>query len=280
MIELLVVIAIIAILAAILFPVFAQAREKARQAGCLSNVKQIALAAQMYAQDYDETFVGSIQEGAVNIFFWQMLPPYIQRAQTSTSGYSHTANASAKGGVWLCPSADSSETCAGGAGTPQRITYIASGPVFWWSRTPSGGRAGGANLAAFTRPAETAWLMDAALYNRNNPDRVVVQRGDPAPGGSGGQGTIYRGPAALGSRDADESAAAVYDPNSLAEGRKNGVGRRVSSRHSGGTNFAWVDGHAKWMKTERAFQSVVNTMQQEAAAGGPVYSTMFDVQQP
>jgi prepilin-type N-terminal cleavage/methylation domain-containing protein/prepilin-type processing-associated H-X9-DG protein len=56
LIELLVVIAIIAILAAILFPVFARAREKARQASCLSNVKQISLAALMYAQDYDETF--------------------------------------------------------------------------------------------------------------------------------------------------------------------------------------------------------------------------------
>src|SRR5437867_4377434 len=57
LIELLVVIAIIAILAAILFPVFAQAREKARQATCLSNLKQIGLGMLMYTQDYDEQFV-------------------------------------------------------------------------------------------------------------------------------------------------------------------------------------------------------------------------------
>ncbi|MFO8079574.1 MAG: DUF1559 domain-containing protein [Armatimonadota bacterium] len=57
LIELLVVIAIIAILAAILFPVFAQAREKARQASCLSNIKQINTAWHMYAQDYDERVV-------------------------------------------------------------------------------------------------------------------------------------------------------------------------------------------------------------------------------
>ncbi|MFM7320406.1 MAG: DUF1559 domain-containing protein [Armatimonadota bacterium] len=56
LIELLVVIAIIAILAAILFPVFAQAREKARAASCLSNIKQLTLGMAMYAQDYDETF--------------------------------------------------------------------------------------------------------------------------------------------------------------------------------------------------------------------------------
>ena len=62
LIELLVVIAIIAILAAILFPVFAQAREKARGAACLSNVKQLGLALQMYAQDYDETLPNHAQD--------------------------------------------------------------------------------------------------------------------------------------------------------------------------------------------------------------------------
>src|SRR5437016_3526701 len=56
LIELLVVIAVIAILAAILFPVFARAREKARQATCLSNQKQIAAAVLMYMGDYDEAF--------------------------------------------------------------------------------------------------------------------------------------------------------------------------------------------------------------------------------
>src|SRR2546423_465964 len=59
LIELLVVIAIIAILAAILFPVFAQARESARKASCQSNQKQIGLAIMMYAQDYDELFMSA-----------------------------------------------------------------------------------------------------------------------------------------------------------------------------------------------------------------------------
>ncbi len=60
LIELLVVIAIIAILAAILFPVFAQARAKARQSACLNNLKQIGLASMQYAQDYDETYVANV----------------------------------------------------------------------------------------------------------------------------------------------------------------------------------------------------------------------------
>src|SRR5207302_1979729 len=67
LIELLVVIAIIAILAAILFPVFAQAREKARQSSCLSNMKQVGTALMMYAQDYDETLPAQPNEVAK---FW------------------------------------------------------------------------------------------------------------------------------------------------------------------------------------------------------------------
>ena len=59
LIELLVVIAIIAILAAILFPVFAQAREKARETSCVSNLKQLGMALRMYSQDYDETLFTS-----------------------------------------------------------------------------------------------------------------------------------------------------------------------------------------------------------------------------
>ena len=87
LIELLVVIAIIAILAAILFPVFAKAREKARQTSCLSNVKELSLAVLMYAQDYDERFpvhlVTSDWWTAHNCdFCWQdSIQPYVKNTQ-------------------------------------------------------------------------------------------------------------------------------------------------------------------------------------------------------
>ncbi|MFO8081900.1 MAG: DUF1559 domain-containing protein [Armatimonadota bacterium] len=86
LIELLVVIAIIAILAAILFPVFARAREKARQTSCLSNVKQIALALHMYAQDYDEVLstAQNSPEGQSTYYWQDMIQPYIMNEQVFT----------------------------------------------------------------------------------------------------------------------------------------------------------------------------------------------------
>jgi prepilin-type N-terminal cleavage/methylation domain-containing protein/prepilin-type processing-associated H-X9-DG protein len=79
LIELLVVIAIIAILAAILFPVFAKARDKARQSSCLSNLKQIALASLGYAQDYDEAFAAHLGFGGKA---WPtLLVPYVKSTQ-------------------------------------------------------------------------------------------------------------------------------------------------------------------------------------------------------
>jgi prepilin-type N-terminal cleavage/methylation domain-containing protein len=109
LIELLVVIAIIAILAAILFPVFAHAREKARAATCLSNCKQIGLSMAMYLQDYDSTFpiqkrdaMKSMAVGGKEPTFYDELLPYCKN-----------------GGIWICPS--------GKADTGQRLAPPAMG---------------------------------------------------------------------------------------------------------------------------------------------------------
>jgi prepilin-type N-terminal cleavage/methylation domain-containing protein/prepilin-type processing-associated H-X9-DG protein len=84
LIELLVVIAIIAILAAILFPVFAQAREKARQASCLSNLKQYSAATLMYTQDYDEVFPrNSYLQGTCVGTYYLAVDSYVKNQQIS-----------------------------------------------------------------------------------------------------------------------------------------------------------------------------------------------------
>uniref|UniRef100_UPI00286AEBFF DUF1559 family PulG-like putative transporter n=1 Tax=Armatimonas sp. TaxID=1872638 RepID=UPI00286AEBFF len=82
LIELLVVIAIIAILAAILFPVFAQARAKARQISCLSNMRQLGTALMMYTQDYDETFHKGNWIGHPRP---QVIPPFGTLTDTATA---------------------------------------------------------------------------------------------------------------------------------------------------------------------------------------------------
>ena len=81
LIELLVVIAIIAILAAILFPVFAQAREKARQASCLSNCKQLGTSFQLYIDDYDETFPYAFRSWEPADFWWTEIFSYVKNEQ-------------------------------------------------------------------------------------------------------------------------------------------------------------------------------------------------------
>jgi prepilin-type N-terminal cleavage/methylation domain-containing protein/prepilin-type processing-associated H-X9-DG protein len=87
LIELLVVIAIIAILAAILFPVFAKAREKARQSSCLSNVKQLSLAVFQYLQDYDEllpVYYNPFIADASARYWYQVIAPYMKNTQILT----------------------------------------------------------------------------------------------------------------------------------------------------------------------------------------------------
>ena len=119
LIELLVVIAIIAILAAILFPVFQKVRENARRTACLSNEKQLGLATMQYVQDYDETYpliqrdptpseIASEQAilGAAYVsgspVSWQwMVNPYVKNGSATSS--QNTGSFELTGGVWNCP---------------------------------------------------------------------------------------------------------------------------------------------------------------------------------
>ncbi len=151
LIELLVVIAIIAILAAILFPVFAQAREKARSISCLSNLKQIGTGTMMYVQDYDETFPLCWGNVAPVGTWFEAVNPYIKNGVKQNAD--GKINWGQSGGIWRCPS-DS----AAGSG----ISYTANGNI--------GGAANSQDvnpfvhaksLAAIQRPAEVLWAAEA-----------------------------------------------------------------------------------------------------------------------
>jgi prepilin-type N-terminal cleavage/methylation domain-containing protein/prepilin-type processing-associated H-X9-DG protein len=154
LIELLVVIAIIAILAAILFPVFAKAREKARQTSCLSNLKQIGVAALQYAQDYDETYNGSAQSRPPPCLNWsQMIEPYIKNTQ-----------------VFICPSFGGAFTSTCGASYSKPSSYLSGGyAINAWSApgtlgtTEYGpGYGTGRKIGSMTRPSEIVYAVDVS----------------------------------------------------------------------------------------------------------------------
>ena len=139
LIELLVVIAIIAILAAILFPVFAKVRENARRTACLSNMKQLGLAFTQYNQDADEKFPDSKFYGrgwASKIY------PYVQST-----------------GVYLCPDDSDPQNAADPLNgvNESRLAYVISGYV---AQSYMGGTSGGLSLAQLVAPASSVLLYE------------------------------------------------------------------------------------------------------------------------
>ena len=153
LIELLVVIAIIAILAAILFPVFARAREKARQASCQSNLKQLGLSVLMYAQDYDE-MLPSYYSSLAHPALWPL-------KQWSHDIHPYTKNAQ----VFVCASRPPSAEQGGDAAHP--VPVISTGYEVNEYVCP-GGRPGGSNngMAQITHPAETILIFEATNAGR------------------------------------------------------------------------------------------------------------------
>ena len=167
LIELLVVIAIIAILAAILFPVFARARENARRSSCQSNLKQIGLGIMQYTQDYDEKYLPQNITGTAttNVHFGYLLQPYLKSKQ-----------------IFVCPSA---------AGTPIDLTVAPTGynggtsDHIWTAgpTTPGGDFTGSyamnsafytpiLSLAQVNFPSQTPLFFDAAWPESNGAGDV------------------------------------------------------------------------------------------------------------
>jgi len=149
LIELLVVIAIIAILAAILFPVFARARENARKATCLSNLKQIGMSLLMYAQDHDEALPAGYQWqiGGQNwpLMSWRAVSvPYMKNA-----------------GAHACPSDPQNSADGSGLFSIPKVSYGAN-----WELMPGVRGFFNAAMVQITHPAETIMVFDA--WNAGN----------------------------------------------------------------------------------------------------------------
>lgn len=157
LIELLVVIAIIAILAAILFPVFARARDRARQAGCLSNAKQIANGMLMYAQDWDESYptVLSNANSSSTYKTWDdAIYPYVKNNQ-----------------VYICPSSFNGNT---------RSHMLNAWVAGWTNYSGTGTRS--CSMAAINEPANTvllaeAWVTASKITNRRGNYVMSVNQG-------------------------------------------------------------------------------------------------------
>jgi len=220
LIELLVVIAIIAILAAILFPVFAQARESARMASCLSNMKQQTLSWAMYSQDYDEVFplsraitglvlggpdIGSLhcdcnQDCTLNITWKEEVQPYVKSYD-----------------VFKCPS--NPHASGANSNTEDRDknfkrSYGTNGVVMWgWAPLRE---------ASLNRPAETVELIETTWECADLGDWVARKQTPPACG---------------------------WNESATIGGFNNHRGK------NGMCQWAFFDGHAKSMKLTNVFKN-------------------------
>ena len=224
MIELLVVIAIIAILAAILFPVFARARENARRSSCTSNLKQIGLGVLQYTQDYDEKLPrawyggGPGDSNATDYKWMDAIRPYVKSTQ-----------------LFTCPSTPSG---LGNGATGQYIPYdapnnagygrnnwgsYAMNSVYWDSPLNTQGPGnGGMSLSNSNAPATTVWVAD----------------------GNGSYQVAWRNVAENQPiRQAGSFKWLGYDLNNLQEGA-------FIERHLETSNLLYTDGHVKSIKLD------------------------------
>ena len=225
LIELLVVIAIIAILAAILFPVFQKVRENARRTSCASNEKQIGIAFTQYEQDADELTPGSTQWG----YGWaEKIMPFVKSAA-----------------VFQCPDdghavQTTSYTEAPAGVLPTKISYAVNGNI----RQCNNGNSlcNGAALAQFTAPANTVLVTECAIKANGTPN-VAGNINDPSWD--------------VNSKNTDHCSFIVFDTQNPYDGhpavgdtfqRDNRKEPAFHDQDNGSLNYLAADGHVKYLK--------------------------------
>jgi prepilin-type N-terminal cleavage/methylation domain-containing protein len=260
LIELLVVIAIIAILAAILFPVFAQAREKARAISCLSNTKEVGLAILQYVQDYDESMPSGVYTPALTLpgLAWAgQTYPYMKNVQVYKCPDDSTANIGPGGNTFI---ADPKEAVS--------YVYNYNIPAF----APA--------LAALNAPASTVLATEI--------------RGDVAEVSVANEwsGTGFAPAAYLQSAASDGLTQLVCEPNGVVPSNvqlDTGVlggwqyhappypniwylRATFGGRHTDGANYIAGDGHSKWLKNNAVSCGIPAVL----GTNPPVYATPYN----
>jgi prepilin-type N-terminal cleavage/methylation domain-containing protein/prepilin-type processing-associated H-X9-DG protein len=246
LIELLVVIAIIAILAAILFPVFAQAREKARAITCVSNEKQLGLATMQYTQDNDDTYPDGndgVGYQGVPCAWAAQIYPYIKSTQVylcpddpnpldvvSYAVNNYTGNAGNWRNLPQHWNFDHTAECYS-YGTPMSVFNAPSSTILYCEVAES-----------YLAPGTFSWYPwdsqdiadnDDIISPATNGNGVWGWSSNPANGGGPYGGVV------LATGLLSGQTAANYIPGTV---------QAVTGRHSGGSNFVMCDGHAKFYK--------------------------------
>jgi len=230
LIELLVVIAIIAILAAILFPVFAQAREKARSASCQSNLKQLAMAMLMYVQDYDEKLPNHCGWTGIGICWASSIKSYVKSLQVFACPSYPRVNHFMGRGETTCPANNPPE--------PNDIPRSYGFNLCFEGACTT--------LSAAKKVAQIVMLGDSRCqWHPLDIDPVLPE----ASCDSVAKGWIAPGHSCIGFSPPGGTATA-------------GCAREYAgldgTRHNGGFNISFWDGHVKWYKGG-AFISAFNS---------------------